>query len=235
MTSQETSSASGTKLQHLAETDLFQDLSMSDLEEIARTAAMTTCHRGRVFYTPGETGEVLFILKQGRVALYRVTDDGRKIVTATVEPGTIFGEMALVGQGMADSYAESLEDCTLCVMSRADVIRLIERHPSVAVRLLHRMGRRLSDAEERLADTVYKPVDARLASALVRLAGEDNAPIRLSHQDLAEIIGSYRETVTRTLNEWKAAGLLEQERMQIRLVDPAALRKIAAEASTAAR
>ena len=144
------------KVAYLSETDLFQDLRERDLDEIERSTAMSSCTRGRVFFTPGESGEVLFILKSGRVNLYRMTAEGEKLVIATIEPGTVFGEMSLIGQGMFDSFAEAADDCTLCVMSRVDVERLLREHPPVSVRLLELLARRLRETQERLADAAYK-------------------------------------------------------------------------------
>ncbi|TAK75782.1 MAG: Crp/Fnr family transcriptional regulator [Dehalococcoidia bacterium] len=160
----------------------------------------------------------------GSVALYRITEDGRKLVTGTVQAGSIFGEMAMLGQAMADSYAEALEDCTLCVMSREDVIRLIGRHPSIAVRILDRLASRLREAEERLEDVAYRPVPARVANTLLRL--EQQGEVHLSHQDLAEIDGTHRETVTRTLNQFRADGLVDLDRMVVRIRDRAGLTAI---------
>ncbi|MGE3961746.1 MAG: Crp/Fnr family transcriptional regulator [Dehalococcoidia bacterium] len=216
------------KQTHLSESEIFRDLSSEQLREVAAMSAMTTCHRGRVFYEPDQTGEVLFILKKGSVALYRITEDGRKLVTATVQEKSVFGEMSMLGQGMSDSYAEALEDCTLCVMSRDDVTRLIARYPAIAVRMLDRMAQRLREAEDRLADVAYRPVHARVANALLRL-GRDGRDIHLSHQDLAEIVGTHRETVTRTLNQLRADGMLDLDRMLIRVLDAAALEAVGAE------
>ena len=215
------------KVTYLSETDLFQDLLPRDLEQLERNIAMTTCQRGTVFYTPGETGEVLFILKKGRVNLYRMTSEGKKLVTATVEPGTVFGEMSLIGQGMVDSFAEASEDCTLCVMSRTDVERLLSEQPSVSIRLLELLARRLDEAEERLADVAYKSVPSRIAITLLRLAGGNAAPIRVSHQDIADMVGTYRETATRILNEMRADGLVELGRMRIVVVESERLEKLA--------
>ncbi len=228
MTSQSTADpvAQHTKVDYLSETDLFQDLTARDLEQLERSTAMTTCSRGTVFYTPGETGEVLFILKQGRVSLYRMTAEGKKLVTATVEPGTVFGEMSLIGQGM-DAFAEAADDCTLCVMSRTDVERLLRDHPTVSIRLLELLARRLDEAEERLADVAYKSVPARIAATLLRLSGDDGAPVRLSHQDIADMVGTYRETATRILNEMRSAGLVELKRMLIEIVDQHGLEQLA--------
>ena len=217
------------KVAYLSETDLFQDLAARDLDELERSPAMSRCNRGRVFFTPGETGEVLFILKSGRVNLYRMTPEGKKLVIATIEPGTVFGEMSLIGQGMFDSFAEAAEDCTLCVMSRVDVERLLREHPAVSVRLLELLARRLQETQERLADVAYKSVPARIATTLLRLSGDGEAPVRLSHQDIAEMVGTYRETATRILNELRADGLIELKRMQIVVRDAEGLDAVAQE------
>lgn len=223
------SSGERTKVAYLSETDLFQDMDARDLEQLERGTAMTSCQRGTVFYTPGETGEVLFILKTGRVNLYRMTAEGKKLVTATVEPGTVFGEMSMIGQGMVDSFAEAAEDCTLCVMSRIDLERLLKEQPSVSIRLLELLANRLDAAEERLADVAYKSVSARIAITLQRLAGDDNDPVKLSHQDIADMVGTYRETATRILNELRADGLIKLNRMRIEIVDAARLEAVADE------
>ena len=217
------------KIAYLSETDLFQDLAQRDLDDIERTTAMSTCTRGRVFFTPGETGEVLFILKSGRVNLYRMTPEGKKLVIATIEPGSVFGEMSLIGQGMSDSFGEAAEDCTLCVMSRSDVERLLREHPQVSVRLLELLARRLLETQERLADVAYKSVPARIASTLLRLSGQEGHPVRLSHQDIAEMVGTYRETATRILNELRADDLIDLKRMQIVVLDREGLDAVAEE------
>ena len=211
------------KLHYLSETDLFQDLTADDLTEVERSTSMSTCKRGRVFFTPGETGEVLFILKSGRVNVYRITAEGRKLVTATVGPGTVFGEMSFIGQGMSDSFAEAVEDSTLCVLSRSDLMRLLTEYPPVSVRLMQRLAQRLDEAEERLADVAYRPVAARIASTLLRLSSDEAALVRLSHQDIAEMVGTYRETATRILNEMQAQGSIELGRLQINILDRDAL------------
>ncbi|NIS80869.1 MAG: cyclic nucleotide-binding domain-containing protein, partial [Anaerolineales bacterium] len=120
------------KLKGLSQIHIFQDLSRQEVVEIDNATTMTTCEPGRVFYSPDENGEVLFLLKKGRVHLYRLSPEGKKFVVAELGPGAIFGEMSLLGQGMHNTFAESIDDCTLCVMSRLDVERLILDKPRVA-------------------------------------------------------------------------------------------------------
>lgn len=217
------------KLTYLRQTDLFRDLSGAEMQEIDRMTAMTTCRRGKVFYTPGETGEVLFILKKGRVNVYRIAPDGKKLVTATVEAGTVFGEMSLIGQGMHDSFAEAADECTLCVMSRADVEYLLTTKPALALRVVEIMAGRLREAEARLESVAFRSVPARIAATLVQLSHDGRQINGVSHQELADMVGTYRETVTRVLNDFQAEGLIELGRMRIRLLDPDRLAALTAE------
>lgn len=214
---------------YLSDVGLFRDLSERDLVELDRLTTITNVSRGRVFYQPEDVSEVLFLIKQGRVQLYRISPEGKKLVIATLGPGTIFGEMALLGQQMHNAFAEALDDCLILVMSRADLERLILNKPSVGLRMLEITGRRLSDAEARLEDMAFKGIPARLASLLLRLSTERNSNeiVGLTHQDLAETIGTYRETATQVLNDLKAQGLIEIGRKRIGLLDPERLAKVA--------
>lgn len=217
------------KMGYLSDVDLFRDLSERDRAELERMTTITSVSRGRVFYQPEDVGEVLFLIKEGRVQLYRISPEGKKLVIATLGPGTLFGEMALLGQQMHNAFAEAVDDCTILVMSRADLERLILSKPAVGLRLLQITGRRLSDAEARLQDMAFKSIPARLASLLLRLAAERNSPdiVGFTHQDLAETIGTYRETATQVLNDMKAEGLIEIGRKRISILDATRLAEIA--------
>ena len=218
------------KISYLQMVDIFQDLSRAEMQEMDRTTTMSTCRRGKIFYQPEDTSEVLFILKKGRVQLYRISPEGKKLIVSTIGPGTIFGEMAIVGQRMHNTFAESVEDCLLCVMSRHDVERLILSKPAVALRIVDLMAERLNEVEARLEDMAFKSIPARLAQLLLRLREEQGDNISgHTHQDLAEAIGTYRETTTQTLNEFKSGNLIEIGRKRIEILDPDGLDLIAAE------
>jgi CRP-like cAMP-binding protein len=210
------------KLKALSAIEIFQDLSEQEFQEVDQATKMSTCEPGRVFYTPEETGEVLFLLKQGRVQLYRLSLDGKKLVMAELERGSVFGEMSLVGQGMHNTFAEAVEDCTLCVMSRADVERLILTKPKVAMRIMQSMAQRLTEAEERLEDIAFKSIPSRLASLLLKLTDQETVTTTIkgyTHQDLAEMLGTYRETTTQTLNDFKGQGWIKIGRKSIEILD----------------
>ncbi len=217
------------KMRYLSEMAVFQDLTPREMEELNRITTMSTVRKGRVFYRPEEPGEVLFILKEGRVQLYRISPEGKKLIITTLGPHTLFGEMALLGTRMHNTFAEAVEDCLICVMSRADLERLILSKPKVALRILEITGRRLREAEERLESMAFKGIPARLASLLLRLADEQGRDeVRgLTHQDLAEMVGTYRETATQVLNELKSQGLIEIGRKRIRILDREGLQDVA--------
>jgi CRP/FNR family cyclic AMP-dependent transcriptional regulator len=217
------------KIGYLQMVDIFQDLTEEEIEEIDRATTMTTCRKGRIFYMPEDTSEVLFLLKEGRVQLYRISPDGKKLVIGTVGPGAIFGEMALIGQGMHNTFAEATEDCVLLVMSREDVERLLVTKPMVALRIFEELGSRLKETEARLEEIAFKGIPARLASFLLQLADEQGSDTitGMTHQDLGEQIGTYRETTTQTLNTFKADGLIDIGRKRITILDREGLERVA--------
>jgi len=212
----------GRKLKYLKGTELFRDFTRAQLEPFHRTIRMETCRAGHVFYRPGETGEVMFLLKEGGAQLYRLAADGRKFVFADVPPSSIFGEMACIGQAMYECFAEATADSVICTLTRADVQRLIVAFPQFAVRLIETMGRRIVEAERQLEELAFKTVVPRVAAFLHR---EARAGIvdGWSHQEIGERLGIYRETATFALNELKAAGIIEIGRRRIRVLDDARL------------
>ena len=207
--------------------ELFQDLSKEDREELDRITTMTTVQKGKIFYRPEDTGEVIFILKKGTVQLYRISPEGKKLVIYTLGDGAMFGEMSLLGQRMHNAFAEAITDCTLCVMKRDDLERLVLDRPQVGLRILEITGNRLRETEEQLEALAFKSIPSRLAALLLRLAGNGDEVAGLTHQDLAEMIGTYRETTTQTLNDMKAQGILEIGRRRITIQNKEALREIA--------
>ena len=217
------------KIGYLQMVDIFQDLTPAEMGEIDRATTLTTCRRGKILYMPEDTSEVLFLLQEGRIQLYRISPDGKKLVIATIGPGAIFGEMTLIGQGMHNTFAEAIEDCVLYVMSREDVERLLVTKPKVALRIFENLGRRLKEAEARVEEIAFKGIPARLASLLLHLADERGGDTisGLTHQDLGEQIGTYRETTTQTLNVFKAEGLIEIGRKRITILDREGLEQVA--------
>jgi CRP-like cAMP-binding protein len=208
--------------------DLFQGFDAEEMREVERVTTTRTFKRGDVIYMPDETGEALFLLRSGAVQIYRMSPEGRKLVIAQLLPFSFFGEMSCIGQGMYDTFAEVVEDSTIVTMNCAVLNRLLSTKPEVARRILEAFGRRVLDAERQLEETVFKGIPARVAALLIR-ESKGEAVDGLTHQDIAERLGVYRETATNALNELKTAGLIEIGRKHIRLLDRARLERIAGE------
>jgi CRP-like cAMP-binding protein len=208
--------------------DLFQGMTEEELREVERVTSTRTFPRGAVLYTPGETGEALFLLRAGAVQIYRMSPEGRKLVIAHLLPQSFFGEMTCIGQGMYDTFAEVTEDSTIVMMNCEVLNRLLVSKPEIARRILEAFGRRVLEAERQLEDTVFKGIPARVAALLLRESRNDSVD-GLTHQDIAERLGVYRETATNALNELKAANLISIGRKHITILDRARLTQIAGE------
>jgi CRP/FNR family transcriptional regulator, cyclic AMP receptor protein len=223
------------KLAYLKEIDIFQDLTPDEITALGQHTPMKRVPAGTVLHAPDQPTEVLFILKEGRVRLYHLLADGRKLTTALLDAGVIFGEMALLGQDMDSSFAETVSDCVLCLMSRHDVKTLLLGDSRIAFRIAETMGRRLIESERRLLDIAFKRVPERLAILLLQLArrpairfmSATRPEVACTHEELADMAGTSRETVTKVLNDFRSRHLIELERGRIILLDTEGLRQVA--------
>lgn len=214
----------------ISEVDIFRDLSAAEMDAIGAAAPMRAYRRGELLFSPQKPVEMLFILKKGRVRIFRVSEDGRALTTAIVSPGTIFGEMVVLGQRMYDNFAEALEDAVVCTMDRADVHTHLLADPRIAARITAVLGERLTEMEQRYSDSVFKSVPQRLAAMLLtlareqrRLLGSRSPVVRLTHEQLAALVGTSRETATKILGEFADRGLVRLGRGRITVVDPGRL------------
>ncbi len=223
------------KIRLLSMVDVLEPLSGEELEEFSRRVPDTHVERGRVLYAPGDRSEALFMLKKGRVRIYRVTPDGWEFTLAVVEAGTMFGEMALTAQRLREAYAEATEPSDICVLRRGDLERVVRDNPDVGLRMLHVLSERLRLCEIRLEDIGFKNAPARLASLVLQLAESEGVmtaegpriPTHYTHRQLAAMIGSSRETVTRAFTRLQDAGAVELRNRHIHVKDPAALEQAA--------
>jgi CRP-like cAMP-binding protein len=233
----ETLEPKAVKQAYLQSIDIFRDLSHEEVERLGRRAPMRRVPAGTVFYLPEQPAEVLFILKEGRVRLYNISPAGRELTLALLEEGTIFGEMTLLGQRLQSNYAEAVTPCLLCLMSREDVKALLLDDPRIAYRLLDTVSGRLLEAERRLSDVVFRHAPERVAAQLLAMPrepgkrfGRPRAPeVRCTHEELASMVGVYRETVTKVLNDFRQRELIEIRRGRIVLQDLDGLKALAEE------
>lgn len=222
------------KAAYLVDHEFFRGLSLEEVSELERITTLHTYPAGRIIYRPGEKGTALFLLKEGQVQLYHLSTDGRKLIIATLEAGTSFGEMILIGQRVHDCFAETITASGVLALGIHDLEQLFTRRPAAMRALLQKIGQRLIGLESQLVDTTFKSVLARLAALLLRLAELEDGKNRLlvvaglSHEELADRLGVYRETVSSTLRELKDAGAIALGRKHITICNPTLLEDIAA-------
>jgi CRP-like cAMP-binding protein len=177
---------------------------------LKRRASLSQAHPGT---------DWLFLLVQGRLRVSRLTMSGRKLELTQYEPGAFF-----FGSHVAQGVAEAIADCVLRVLSRAHVEDLLRRRPDFGLELLQALDQRLLESEERLEYLAYHSVSARVALALLRLRRpEDGLIPRITHQELGDIVGAYRETVTKVLRSFECAGHIEVAHRSITVRNPVAL------------
>jgi len=204
--------------------DIFCDLEPEAMAAFEQQTEMRMCRRGQILYSQEDRAEVLFLLKRGRVQLYRLTPSGKRLELATIAPGTFFGEMPFICESLRHTFAEATEDSLICVMSRADLERLMRERSEVALRMIEVLGRRLALCEARLEEMAYRSVPARIAAVLLRLSqGQHGKVVSITHQELGDMIGALRESVTKVLDEFQRDGLVELGRGRVTLRDVAGL------------
>ncbi len=212
--------------------DVLEPLSHGDLDELARRLPDTELEKGEFLYRPWERGGQLFVLKEGRMRVYRTDLEGRELTLEVLHKGTVFGEMAIGPRQLRTAYAQALKPSLVASLGRGDLEDLIRGNPEVGVRLVRLLSERLRLAHNRLADFAGKQVPARLASLILYLAegegvgigeGQHEIPTRYTHERLGTMIGAGRVSVSRAFAKLKEAGAVEQRNRLIRVVDLDAL------------
>ncbi len=220
------------RLWHLKCCELFERLPDEALAHLERHARFRKFPRRNPIYLPADESTGVLLLSSGRAKICNFTADGKQAILAFVEPGELFGELALLEGGPRDEYAEAVEPSTVVLIPRQTMNELMEAHPSLSLGITRLVGLRRRRIERRLKYLLFQSNRQRLVHLLLELAEQYGRPgpdgvslgIRLSHQDLASIIGSTRETVTITLGELQAEGVLRVARRQIVIRD---LRRLA--------
>src|ERR671910_2444143 len=218
----------------LSRVDLFESLSKEEIRGLVRQNSDVRLGEGETFYAPWEHDGKLFILKKGRMRLYR-TEGSREFTLEVVDAGTVFGEMAFTPYRLRESFAMAMEPSVIFAMERAEVERLIEKKPRVGIRMISLLSERLHYYETRMEDVTLKEVPARLASLILflvqseglRVPGEIRIPTRYSHEHLGTMIGANREAVTRAFGRLQDEGALQIRRRLIYVEDVEALQRAA--------
>ena len=213
--------------------NLFEGLRESDLEVLTHYSQNRSYRRGEIIYLPGDPATTVYFLKAGRVKLVYIDESGRRLTMTICRPGQPFGELTLSEEREHRLLAEALTDVELCSIPKSALMQFAAERPQISLRLTKWAGRQLQEVQVRLEELLFKDVPTRLARVLLRLAeehGESTSEgvlidLPLTHQELAELIGSTRETTSLTLSAFTREGLLTRRRRCFLLRDPEALRQ----------
>jgi CRP-like cAMP-binding protein len=219
-----------TVAQTLRGVPLFAHLGEEELGRVAGAVRERTYPKNSVIVFEDDPGDALYIVAAGQVKVVLIGEDGREVILAVLAQGDFFGEMSLIDDEPRSAHVIAMEDAQLLVLRREDFQRGMEEYPRIALGLLRALSRRLRRADDKIGALVLLDVLGRVARVLLELADESGGDLitkRVTHHTLAQMIGSSRETVSRTIRELADRGLVEVGRRGIRIADRTALRAAA--------
>jgi CRP/FNR family transcriptional regulator len=215
---------------------LFSDLEGEELERFSHVAVPRSFPAGTRVFHEGDDSDACYIVKEGSFRVTREHSDGRAITLATLGPGEIFGELAMLDGDKRSASAEALTEGELLALPANDVRALLARHPEISLKLVAGLVRRLRAANVRLSRQSFQTVPSRVAGILAQLSreaqdegGSDGEPeqevtIQMNQTDLAQLAGTSRESVSRFLAELERAGVVRSGRGRVTVLDPPKLR-----------
>lgn len=215
---------SDSQCHHLQRVQLFSELDVSQMQQIAAVARSLHKSRGEFVYLPGDRAELVYVLKKGRIKLSVLAESGKEIAIDIIQPGEIFGEFALIDESLRSNMTQALDDVTILVFNKRDFRKLLESHSKLAFNYIRMVGDRRRRMEKKLSDITSKEVPARICELLHELSvsalpgGEiHQSVIPLTHQDVASLIGASRQTTTSVLNDLMRSGFIELGRGWVRI------------------
>lgn len=205
---------SKSKLWYIRTNDLFSGLTEAEQDRIASMMTEAHVRKKESAYGAADISDKVYLLKKGSIKITRLAEDGREMTIDIIGSGDIFGYFPHDEQEGSGASAVALEDSFICVIDRKNFEDFLVGNPHLSLKVTKWMGLRLRRIENRLENMIFQDVKSRLMSALRGLAreyGEDTqsgrmVKIRLSHQEIANLIGASRETVTTELNSLKRDG-----------------------------
>lgn len=203
----------------LARTELFGSLPGDAFDHVARLAVPRRYERGRFVFLQGQAGDALYVVAEGLVKVFVVSEEGDEMVLTTLRPPEAFGELSLIDGGPRSAGTQAAEDTTLLVIGRDSMLELLREHPALCDRLLAYLGGMIRRLTDQAADLVFLDLNGRVAKLLVRLAEERGErehdavvlDLRLTQSDLAAMVGGSRQSVNQILRSFERSGYLELE------------------------
>ena len=213
------------KYWYLKKCPIFAQLSNEQVEAVEKESFFREFRRGEMVYLPNDMADSVMLLARGRVRLFHMTGEGKQAILGFVEPGELFGELSVFSGREREEHAEALETTAVVLVPGRVMQQVIAKSPEVSMKMTQLFGLRLRRVERRLKSLLFRSSRERLIHLLLELAErygratQEGVLIsqKISHQDMASIIGATRETVTITLGELQDEGVIEVNRRRITL------------------
>lgn len=211
------------KCDYLKQISIFSQLNDEFLEKIDSISIMRTYTKGRIIFMEGEPGEAFYYIKSGLVKISKVSSDGREHILHILNEGHVFAEVTLFNNSTYPATAEVLEDAQIGMIKNSDLEQLIIKIPEISLQLIKYLNKRLVEAQNKVRNLALYDTFGRTAQALVKLA-EDYGKrtsegivldLNISRQELANIVGTTRETVIRVLAAFKKEKSIELDKSSI--------------------
>lgn len=223
--------ATNRRLWYMQRLNLFAGLAKEEVEALAGRLHDRVLEKRQIILEPESRGDRIYLVKTGAVRVYQISPDGRELTTAILRPGQLLGTAALAGISQSGAFAEALEPQTcVCDATADEFLRMMSARPVLAAKVMVTLARQALRLEQQLEQLAFREVPVRLAQALIQLA-EDNdgeLPSSITHESLAKLISSTRETVSKTLGQFADQGLVELGYRRIRVLDWPGLHQISA-------
>jgi len=219
----------------LQRVSIFGSLADHELDDLLAATTTRRLATGEELFRKGDPGNQLYGVLEGRLKVTASGTDGREVVFGYQGPGDVIGEIALIDQHPRSASAIAMEPTQLLTLHRRDLVPFLERHPKVAIQLAAALAAKLRRLSEHTEDALFLTLPSRMAKKLLSLAerygveGEQGLTIdiRLPQQELADLVGTTRESVNKQLRAWESEGLVRLERARVTLLRPAALESLA--------
>ena len=228
------------KLAYLKQAKISCGLSDHDVERLSRITRLASYRKGQVVFMPEDSADAIFVLHSGKIKLSRIGDDGKELTLGIVEPGETFGEVDVLAEHPRDAVAEVMEDGIIGIVTKTDFECFLKYQPQCCLNLSKLIGARMTRAEQRIESFVFLDAPERLAYLLLDLIETVGIPcsdgpgvkISCTHQGLANMIGTTRETVSIVLGQLQGARLVSTGNRFVRILDEKGLRNFANAART---
>jgi len=222
-------------LWYMRKIPLLQDVGADTISRLVKAAELREIRRRQVVYLPGDPGDAVYFVNGGRLKVSKVTRDGKELTLAYRVPGEIFGELCLIEGGPREEMAEAMENALITVIDRALFENILNKEGLIGSRLVRVVAQRRRDVENKIEQLIFKDVNAKLAELLLRLGDEYGiedsrgtlVSLKITHQEMANLIGSTRETVSLTLSQFKRKGYIHTDGRKVILADRDGLRALA--------